>query len=137
MMSRATGSLDGGRIVSRSRTRALTLVVVAIPIWTACGSGGAPAQSKAPAALCSQVAAVLSDGPDPGADPVGYALAQVRPLRQIDTSSDTSLQVAVDDLAAAYQNFSAHNGKTSSAQHALNRAVKSVDTLCPGAGAAT
>ena len=31
---------------------------------------------------CQRVSAVLSNGPDPDADPVGYAEAQVLPLRQ-------------------------------------------------------
>ncbi len=34
---------------------------------------------------CKQVEAVLSDGPDPEADPVGYAQAQILPLREIHT----------------------------------------------------
>ena len=32
---------------------------------------------------CEQVGDVLADGPDPDADPVGHAEAQILPLRQI------------------------------------------------------
>lgn len=78
------------------------------------------------------MAAVLSDGPDPAADPVGYALAQVRPLRQLDLTGDPALRRAVDNLAAAYQSFYATNG-AAPAKAAVSRAGAAVDRLCPGA----
>ena len=40
---------------------------------------------------------MLSNGPDPDADPVGYAQAQILPLREIDTS-DANLHQAIDAL---------------------------------------
>ena len=75
--------------------------------------------------------APLADGPDPGADAVGYAGAQIGPLHQIHTS-DTSLQTAVDKLQAAYQQFYSSNG-TGDAKQAVSRASHSVNTFCPGA----
>jgi hypothetical protein len=73
---------------------------------------------------------VLSDGPEPEADPVGYAQAQVLPLRQIDTP-DQKLHEAIDRLASAYETFSANNG-ASSTKTAVSAASKSVEGICPG-----
>jgi hypothetical protein len=77
------------------------------------------------------VSAVLGNGPDPGADPVGYAEAQILPLRQIKTS-DKDLKRAIDDLASAYQQFFRTNGG-SAATHAVSRAAANVNAICPGA----
>jgi hypothetical protein len=86
-------------------------------------------------ATCQRVSAVLSDGPDSGADPVGYALAQVLPLRQITKTSDAQLQQAIDNLASAYQTFAQDNGAGRAVTHALDHAADRINTLCPGAGA--
>src|ERR1700739_3266433 len=69
----------------------------------ACSSGSHPAPSDAAAASagCTQIRAALADGPDPGADPVGYAEAQIKPLRAIRTG-DTGLRAAIGSLASAY-----------------------------------
>jgi hypothetical protein len=77
------------------------------------------------------VAAALADGPDPDADPVGYAQAQILPLRQI-TIADPNLHAAVDTLAGAYQAFVATDG-SAAAKAAVASASKQVGTLCPGA----
>jgi hypothetical protein len=77
------------------------------------------------------VSAVLSDGPDPGADPVGYAEAQVLPLRQIH-APDKRLQAAIDHLASAYQQFFSSDG-AATAKQAVSQASRRVDALCPGA----
>jgi hypothetical protein len=77
------------------------------------------------------VSAVLSDGPDPGADPVGYAFAQILPLRQIHTS-DRTLHAAIDDLATAYQEFYSSNGDKAAAK-AVSKASDKVNAICPGA----
>jgi hypothetical protein len=97
-------------------------------------SAAAAAQASASAVLtsCQQVGAVLSDGPDPDADPVGYAEAQILPLRHISvTNSD--LHVAIDQLAGAYQEFFASNGKSSNAKEAVAVASKKLNSICPGA----
>jgi hypothetical protein len=78
------------------------VAALAAGLLTACGSP--QASSSAVQSTCREVSAVLSDGPTSGADPVGYAEAQVLPLRQIHTS-DKTLQEAIDDLATAYQRF--------------------------------
>jgi hypothetical protein len=103
-------------------------------LLAACGSSGSSSASSKAAVkqTCQQVEAVLSDGPEPGADPVGYAQAQILPLRQIHTS-DARLQKAIDGLAYAYAAFSAADGVSRSAESAVSAAVARVDASCPGA----
>jgi len=104
----------------------------------ACGS--ASSQSSSTVSLgaavqqaCTTVADVLSDGPDPGADPVGYAQAQVLPLRQL-TISDASLRSAVLSLAAAYQKYSTSSGTTrAAAALVVAKAENEVNKICPQA----
>jgi hypothetical protein len=111
---------------------------------SACGSSGHAAASGPAAAsgtsagqqTCQQVDAVLSDGPDPGADPVGYAEAQILPLEQI-RASDQTLGTAISTLADAYQSYYAANGTGSTVRSALNTAINRINSLCPGAGATT
>jgi hypothetical protein len=76
---------------------------------------------------------VLSDGPDPDADPVGYAEAQILPLRQL-TIGDAKLHQAVLTLAGAYQAFSAGT-KPGGATAALkvSKAEAAVNAICPQA----
>jgi hypothetical protein len=83
-------------------------------------------------ATCSQVSAVLSDGPDPDADPVGYAEAQILPLGQIRTA-DVQLRAAISKLAGAYRAFFVSNGSSSAAKLAVAAASKRIDSICPGA----
>ncbi len=74
---------------------------------------------------------MLADGPDPDADPVGYALAQVLPLRGVQTS-DVNLKKAIGELAAAYEAVYKSNAAPGTAL-AVTRANKAVDKICPGA----
>jgi hypothetical protein len=104
---------------------------------SACGASGAhaakaPQPSKAEVALtCTRVADALSDGPDPTADPVGYALAQVLPLRQISTE-DRALKSDIDALASAYEAVYKSGGEKGT-EAAVDKAGHEVDTICPGA----
>ena len=75
---------------------------------------------------------MLSDGPDPDADPVGYAEAQILPLGQIHTT-DAPLRTAIGRLAGAYKAFFASNGTSGSAKLAVASASKQVNAICPGA----
>lgn len=100
----------------------------------ACGSSSASRSTSSRAEVkqtCRQVQAVLSDGPEPQADPVGYAQAQVLPLRQIHTS-DKGLRAAIGGLAFAYESFAAGNGDRLS-KSAVNAAIDGVNAICPGA----
>jgi hypothetical protein len=82
---------------------------------------------------CTAVADVLSDGPDPDADPVGYAQAQVLPLRQLKIG-DAALNRAVLALAAAYQAFSTGSGAGSgTASLKVTTAENAVNAICPQA----
>jgi hypothetical protein len=99
----------------------------------ACGCGSsASSATSATEKTCQQVSAVLSDGPDPGADPVGYAEAQILPLRQI-SSADPALRTAIGQLADAYQQFFASDGKSSKAKEAVAVASQKLNSICPGA----
>jgi hypothetical protein len=99
-------------------------------VLCSCGSSVHSAAS-ATQDTCQRVSAVLSDGPDPDADPVGYAEAQINPLRQISTA-DLALHHAIGQLASAYQEFYVSSG-TSQAKEAVAVASKKVDSICPGA----
>lgn len=123
-----------------ARASALTLLGLALALASAaCGSSGTTAAAATSAtvakAACQQVNAVLSDGPDPGADPVGYAEAQVLPLRHIRTQ-DTTLGQAISSLADAYNGFYSAGGKGGQATSQLTAAENRINSLCPGLGAA-
>jgi len=79
---------------------------------------------------CTAIGDVLADGPDPDADPVGYAQAQVLPLRQLKVG-DATLQRDVLTLAAAYQAVGRGGGAGAAA--ALTKAEKAVNSICPQA----
>jgi hypothetical protein len=96
----------------------------------ACGSSSSASASVEVRQTCQQVEAVLSDGPEPIADPVGYAQAQVLPLRQIHTS-DKKLHQAIDALASAYERFSVANG-ASLAKSTVSAAIREISTICTG-----
>ena len=112
----------------------LAALLVSAPLG-ACGSSS-PATSDVSSAevkgVCKEVEAVLSDGPEPSADPIGYAQAQIMPLRVVRTS-DRRLHEAIDRLAAAYQAFSAANRANHAASAAVTLAAGRLDAICPGA----
>jgi hypothetical protein len=84
---------------------------------------------------CTAVSDVLADGPDPDADPVGYAQAQILPLQRLKVS-DSNLHAAINNLVAAYQQFVAVTGSTASRSAAAARvsaAEDAVNQICPGA----
>jgi len=115
------------RVLPRGRG---ALGVAALAAAAVAGCAPAPATTSARAVTCAQVGAVLSDGPDPSADPVGYAEAQVRPLGQIATS-DSALRHAIGDLSAAYQEYFSTGGGGAAAE-AVSRAEAALDAVCPG-----
>jgi len=113
-----------------------TVAFLALPI-VGCGSSSAQSSTAILGTAiqqdCTAVADVLSDGPDPDADSVGYAQAQVLPLRQLKIG-DATLQRAVLALAAAYQAFSTGGGAGGSAAALqVTKAEKAVNTICPQA----
>jgi hypothetical protein len=101
----------------------------------ACSPGPAHSQGSASPAVrsaCAQVGGALSDGPDPGADPVGYAEAQIRPLRAIKITNQR-LRIAVSELASGYAAVFASNGKSAAATRTVAAATKKVNAVCKGA----
>jgi hypothetical protein len=128
-------------LTSRARIRprplaiAVWLLAPALLALAGCGSSssGADTTSSAVATppVCTQIAGVLGNGPDPDADPVGYAEAQIGPLAAIHATTPT-LQLAISALDLAYRHeFADHASPASKA--AVKRAQHEVNTLCPGA----
>jgi hypothetical protein len=119
----------------RPRSMALASVAVAVPLWVACGSsspsGAAVKSAHAPTAVCQKVLAVLSDGPDPDADPVGYALSQILPLGEIHTS-DHSVSTTLRSLVKADRALVTSNGADKAATSGIKKADKSLNKACPG-----
>jgi hypothetical protein len=123
-------------MVDRSiRVKALALPLLALPlVLAACGgggSGGVPSLSKAPSSLCTRLNAVFSDGPDPDADPVGYALSQILPLNQIHSSDSAAIGV-IHQLTAADQTLVRSSGDNKAASKTIKAADKSINEACPG-----
>jgi predicted Zn-dependent protease len=115
------------------RASAVAVVLLLATPLAACGaSSSTDSASTTAKRVCKQVAAVLSDGPEPAADPVGYAQAQVLPLQQIHTS-DARLHQAVDGLSSAYAAFAAADGAGQRVKSAVTAAVARVNAICPGA----
>jgi hypothetical protein len=124
-----------------SRLAGSSALLLAVLLVAACSSSASSSATAAPsgsssataiAATCEQVSGVLSDGPDPDADPVGFAEAHILLLRQISTP-DQSLRGALSQLADANQSFVASNGKSANAKEAVAVADKKINSICPGA----
>jgi hypothetical protein len=124
-------------VMRASAGTAAAFLVAVVPMLavTACGSSSSTASTGILGSSlqqdCTSVADVLSDGPDPDADPVGYAQAQVLPLRQL-TLSDSALRRDVLALADAYQAFSTGKGGAAAAAQ-VAKAEKAVNSICPQA----
>jgi hypothetical protein len=118
----------------------LGALVLAVPLWSACNSGGSAgggqgsAVSKAPATVCAKLFAVLSDGPDPGADPVGYALSQILPLGEIHSTAHSAQSTlsTVHTLIAADKALVKSNGSDHAAAATIKKADDRVNDACPG-----
>jgi hypothetical protein len=117
------------------RSALVAVVLSGATALTACGSSSAsshPSAATAAQLCCRGVpAAVLGNGPDVSEDPVGYAEAQILPLRAVSTS-DTALHRAVLDLSAAYRAYF-RTGGSAAAKAAIRHASAQVDAVCPGA----
>jgi hypothetical protein len=111
---------------------AIAVTVVAAPLLAACGTAAGHASAASISKTCTLVGATLSDGPNPGVDPVGHAEAQIGPLRQIHTS-DPTLRSAIRDLASGSAGVFASEGKSGSATRSVAAAAKKVNASCPGA----
>jgi hypothetical protein len=121
------------RPAARGAVAAVAAAFLAVAI-AGCGSASS-SRAAASAVLgtqvqqdCTAVSDVLADGPDPGTDAVGYAQAQVLPLRQLKIG-DAALRGDVLALAGAYQAFSAGSGSNAT----VTKAENSVNSVCPQA----
>jgi hypothetical protein len=112
---------------------ALASVAVAAPLWsvTAARPAGAATHSTAPAALCRKLNGIFSNGPDPDADPVGYALAQIKPLGAVHTS-DHAISAVLTKLVAADRSLFTSNGSDHAAKKEIKKADAQVNKACPG-----
>jgi hypothetical protein len=123
-----------GRLRSRGPAAA-GLALIPVLALAACGGSAGTSASAAAASTrqsCQQIGAVLADGPDPDADPAGYAEAQILPLRQVHIA-DRPLRTAVGQLDSAYQHLFSSNGSSTAAVKAVAAASKKVNAICPGA----
>jgi hypothetical protein len=139
-VEREQGVRTSERGTWRRRLAAMTLAVLlgapSLGVLATSAAGAATVAAKKPtkaqiARTCTQVADALADGPDPDADPIGHALAQIIPLRSIKTT-DAPLKKDIATLAGAYATFVKDNG-SKTANKAVNAAGKAVDSICPGA----
>jgi len=94
-------------------------------------SSASPSTTAVISGSCALVSAVLADGPDPGADPIGYAQAHILPQRQIPTSND-KLRAAIGDLATANRAV-VNTNQAAASKREVTAASNKVDALCPGA----
>jgi len=124
-----TGS--SGPVLRPAILMAVVALLVALSLIRASGDAGASPSKASIHHTCQVVAAVLANGPDPDVDPVGYALAQVLPLRRIITH-DKPLKKSIERLSSAYERLYKDNG-TDAAKTQVTAAAKSLNAYCPGA----
>ncbi len=128
----ASSALGGKRISGRAMVATAALVVATgLVSVTGTISASAATTKHGPARQCTAVADVLANGPTAHVDPVGYAEAQVLPLRQLKLS-DPTLRRAVRQLDSAYAAVNASNG-SHKAKTAAKAAAARVDAICPTA----
>ena len=118
--------------------KALVLGALATMALAACGSSSSSSSSQAAAVAsvrqqdCTLIGGVLANGPDPAADPVGYAQAQVRPLRGL-AIAEAPLHRAVLQLAAAYGAYVTATGAAAPAAAVqVSKSEAAVNAICPG-----
>lgn len=119
----------------RNAALAGAVVVAGAGLLSACSSTATPSASllgTPKEQACTAIADVLSDGPDPAADPVGYAEAQPLPLRSLKLA-DPRLRAPVDALASAYQAYSATGGATAADKARVSKSEAEINAICPGA----
>jgi hypothetical protein len=126
-----------GRSGVRPSVLVVSLLAPALVVLAGCGSssaGGTSSASRLPTPpICTQIGGVLGNGPDPDADPVGYAEAQITPLGAIHASSP-ALQHAITSLDSAFRHEFAANASPAS-KRAVRSAKRQINALCPGAAA--
>jgi hypothetical protein len=118
----------------------LALAAVTSATAAACGSSSSSTTASATSSAsalsqdCTAVSGVLANGPDSTADSVGYAEAQILPLKQLKLST-AKLQSAVTKLDAAFTAFVAAKSSSTQTQAAVQvtSTENAVNAICPGA----
>ncbi len=100
----------------------------------ACGSPSTSQASASVASSCQAVAAVLTNGPSPAVDPVGYAEAQIRLLTEV-RIGDPALRHDVERLDRAYRQVFETDGSPSAVSAARTASAR-LDAACPQAAPA-
>ena len=96
-------------------------------------SASATSSASALSLDCTNVSVVLANGPDPTADSVGYAEAQILPLKQL-SLSDSAVRGAADRLDSAFSAFTAAQGSAQVRDAVqVTAAEDALNALCPGA----
>ena len=96
-------------------------------------SASATSSASALSQDCTNVSDVLADGPDPTADSVGYAEAQILPLKRL-SFDDGAVRGAADRLDAAFSAFTAAQGSAQVRDAVqVTAAEDALNALCPGA----
>jgi sugar phosphate permease len=108
----------------------LVVIVVIVGLWLAHAGSNA---TSVPAATCQTITGTLANGPDPDADPIGHAQAQIVPLQKIPTTN-AGLKDALTSLSSAYATYVKDDGSKASRQ-GVALAARQLDTYCPGAAA--
>ncbi len=124
----------GTNEVGRIETAVCCALVLSVSLLSACGTSTPTSvdPTQATQSTCQRVNAALSDGPDPRADPVGYALSQVAPLRNVaQTASDPALRQAIDRLVTDFGAQYRDGGTDSSVDKPVTSALAQVQSLCP------
>lgn len=119
-----------------SRAAAVAGMCCLAALLAACGSSGTSqgASTSSVSALrlaCLQVSAVLSDGPGPSVDPIGYAEAQILPLRKVHTKNK-ALEQAIKSLDRAYAAVYSTDD-SAAAKKAESKESRRMNAICPGA----
>lgn len=100
-------------------------------VLAACGGAGAGQTARSVTRTCQAVAAVLSDGPGQKVDPIGYAEAQILPLKAL-RLHDPSLSADVRRLDRAYKEVFETDG-SAAARRAVATASARLVAVCPKA----
>jgi hypothetical protein len=121
------------------RARRVAPLLVSLPLFVAaCGGSGSPTRAAAgssggaaSSSACARLLAILSDGPDPGADPVGYAESQILPLTQLHIANP-ALSSSVQRLLRADQALFKSDGSDAAAKTQITAADRALNDVCPG-----
>jgi hypothetical protein len=118
-----------GATLMRTSAGAVAVVLLGLTLG-GCGAGASTHADRVGQA-CTEIGDVLANGPDPVADPVGYAEAQIRGLAALEHAAPSLHQVVVA-LDDAYVQVVGANGSPASLRVEARESA-ALDARCPGA----